>query len=333
MIDETVAVMAIPARADTTRRRISVVERVRSLDQVGVAFLLLLLIGWGASPDFLTVTNIRNLLSQTSILGILAIGQFLVVLVGGFDLSVAAVLALGSVIIGQVVAGGYPLWLAALAALAAGVCVGSVSGMAATIGRVPPMIATLGTAGIARGLALVIAPKSVLIPESVTGWLQIDFGVVTTTTLAWGVTTMLLAFLLGCTRTGRHLYAVGGNERSARLAGIRVIALKISAYALSGALSGLAGLLFVIRSSSGVPHVGTGWDLETIAGIVIGGARLSGGEGNVFKAMIGMLIYGMIGNIMNLVAINPYYQDIVKAAVVVAVVGFSALQIKRRRGV
>ena len=312
-------------------RRWSGTARIRKLlssGQIGLVLLALLLLGWTISPDFLTANNLRNLLSQTSILGILALAQFLVVLIGGFDLSVAAILALSSVIVG-VLAPHHSPALAVLAALAAGAALGTISGLASTIGRVPPMIATLGVAGIARGLAFVVTPKSVLVPAGITKPLQFTAGIFTTTTLAWVILTAILAWGLARTPTGRHLYAIGGNERSARLAGIPVLPLKIGTYAVSGALSALAGVFFVIRSSSGVPHVGGGWELETIAGIVIGGTQLFGGEGSIINAMIGMLIYQMIGNMMNLVSLNPYYQDIVKAAVIVLVVGISVLQSRR----
>jgi len=296
-----------------------------SFAQIGVAFVALLLLGSYLSPDFASAGNFRNLLNQTSILGVLALAQFLVVLIGGFDLSVAAVLALSSVIVAAE-APHVGFGLAGLAAILAGLVLGAVSGVASTVGRVPPMIATLGVAGIARGLAFVVTLKSLLVPIAITNPLQVTLGVFTTTTMAWLALTVVIALMLEFTVTGRRLYAIGGNERASRLAGIPVTRLKIATYSVAGGLSALGGVLFVIRSSSGVPHVGAGWELESIAGIVIGGTQLFGGEGNVIEAMLGVLIYQMISNLMNLVAINPYYQDIVQAAVIVAVVGASALR-------
>lgn len=298
------------------------------LGQYVGALAALWILGALLSPDFLSLTNLRNLFSQSSILGVLALGQFLVVLVGGFDLSVAAVLALSSVVFVSV-ATTHHILLAVFAALASGAMLGAVSGVAATFGRVPPLIATLAVASMARGFALLVAPKSILIPFAMVAPLQFTKGIFTTTIVAWLVLTAILALVMAQTRWGRHLYAVGGNERSARLAGIAVNRLKIGVYALAGALSAFAGMLFVIRSWSGVPNVGTGWELETIAGIVIGGAQLFGGEGKVINAMIGMMIYQTIGNIMNLVSLNPYYQDVVKAGVIVAVVGASVLYARR----
>jgi ribose/xylose/arabinose/galactoside ABC-type transport system permease subunit len=313
----------------TTSNVRSTLARIASSAQVAIALIALMALGSFLSPDFLTTTNLQNLLNQTSIIGVLALAQFFVVLVGGFDLSVAAILALSSVIV-AVLAPRYGFFAASLAAAAAGLALGAVSGLASTVGRVPPMIATLGVSGIARGLAFVVTLKSILLPAALTAGLQITLGVFTTTTLAWLALTAILAAGLALTRVGRHVYAIGGNDRAALLAGIPVVRLKIGVYALAGLLSALGGVLFVIRSSSGVPHVGAGWELETIAGIVIGGTQLNGGEGNIVKAMVGMLIYQMISNLMNLVALNPYYQDIVKAAVIVVVVGVSVLRNQRK---
>jgi ribose/xylose/arabinose/galactoside ABC-type transport system permease subunit len=297
--------------------------------QFVLALAVLLALGRLVSAEFLSAANIRNLLNQTSIVGVLALAQFMVVLIGGFDLSVAAILALGSVVVASL-ASHHHTWLAVTAALASGAALGTLSGVAATLGRVPPLIATLGVASIARGLAFLVAPKSVPAPHGLVASLQFTAGVFTTTTVVWLLLSVLLAWVLGRTRLGRHVYAIGGNERSARLAGIRVVAVKVGVYALAGTLSALAGVLFVIRSWSGMPHVGSGWELESIAGIVIGGTRLFGGEGHVLNAMLGMLIYQIVGNLMNLVSLDPYYQDIVKATVIVAVVGTSVLLAHRR---
>lgn len=282
--------------------------------------LLITFAAW-TSPVFLTETNIRNILNQASVLGILACAQFLVVLIGGFDLSVAAVMALASVIFATLAPLSPPL--AILAALAAGAALGALSGIAVTFGRVTPMIATLGVMGIARGLAFVVAEKSVSVPRAILAPAKISVWVFSLPVVIWLLIALALALVLSQTRFGRNLYAIGGNERSARLAGLPVRRRQITVYLLSGLLSGLAGIVLVARTSSGVPHVGAGWELDTIAAIVIGGARLFGGEGNILKAMVGVLIYQMVANIMNLASVDPFYQDIVKACVIIVVVGVS----------
>ncbi len=282
------------------------------------------------SPFFLTETNLRNILNQSSVLGILACAQFLVVVIGGFDLSVAAVLALASVIFATL-APTAPL-AGALLGIAAGASLGLLSGIAVTLGRVTPMIATLGVMGIARGLAFVVAEKSVSVPPALLAPFKATIWLFSVPVIVWLVLAAALAWVLARTRFGRNLYAIGGNERSARLAGVPVLKRKLSVYALSGALSAVAGLALVGRTSSGVPHVGAGWELDSIAAIVIGGARLFGGEGNILKAMMGVIIYQTVANIMNLVSLNPFYQDIVKAVVIIIVVGVSVTRAARQQG-
>jgi ribose/xylose/arabinose/galactoside ABC-type transport system permease subunit len=283
-----------------------------------------------ASPTFFTEVNIRNILNQASVLGILACAQFLVVLIGGFDLSVAAVMALASVIFAVLAPTSLPL--AALASLVAGTALGTLSGIAVTFGRVPSLIATLGVMGIARGFAFVVAEKSVAVPRDLLLPFKSTLWIFSVPVLVWFVIAVMLAWVLANTRFGRNLYAIGGNERAARLAAVPVRQRQVTVYTLSGFLSALAGLALVVRTSSGVPQIGEGWELDAIAAIVIGGARLFGGEGNILRAMIGVIIYQMIANIMNLVSLDPFYQDIVKATVIVVVVGVSVLRDRRAQG-
>ena len=279
------------------------------------------------SPVFLTTINLTNIFNQASILGILACAQFLVVLVGGFDLSVAAILALSSVIFASTVPISTGLGMA-LGCLA-GAALGLLSGIAVTWGRVPPMIATLSVMGIARGLAFVVSEKSVAVPMAQLAAFKFNFSVFTLPVVIWLVAAGFLYWMLRSLRFGRNLYAIGGNERAASLAGIGVQRHKIFVYTLAGALSALAGLMLVVRTSSGVPHVGEGWELDSIAAIVIGGARLFGGEGNILKAMMGVIIYQTIANVMNLASLDPFYQDIVKALVIITVVGATAMRAEK----
>lgn len=299
---------------------------------LGAADILVVLVVLGlaasfASPVFLTQTNIQNILNQASVLGILACGEFLVILIGGFDLSVAAILALSSVIFARLAPTSIPL--AILAPLATGAALGLFSGVAVTAGRVAPLIATLGVMGIARGLAFVVAEKSIAVPATLLEPAKGTLWILSVPVLVWLIVAAVLAWVLSSTRFGRNLYAIGGNERAARLAGIPIHARQIAVYVLSGGLSALAGLALVVRTSSGVPQIGDGWELDAIAAIVIGGARLFGGEGNILKAMVGVIIYQMIANIMNIVSLDPFYQDIVKAAVIVVVVGVSVMRTRR----
>ena len=285
------------------------------------------------SPSFFTAGNIGSLLSQSALLGILATAQFLVVVSGGFDLGVAAVMALASLIFASTIGLGLGLGAgpAALLAIGAGGLCGLFNGVVVTKGRVQPLIATLAMMGVARGLALSISEKSILVRDPVVAALRGLGGILSVPTLLWIVVVVLGSLWFATTRQALHLYAVGGNEQTARLAGVPVDRVKIGVYTASGLLSGLAGVALVIRSSSGVPLGGMGWELDSIAAIVIGGTSLFGGEGRLLRAMMGVLIYQMIANIMNLSGLDPYYQDIVRAGVIIAAVGYSMYR-QRRAG-
>lgn len=281
------------------------------------------------SPSFLTAGNIGSLLSQSALLGILATAQFLVVVSGGFDLSVAAVMALSSLVFAAMIE--YGAGSAALLAIGAGSLCGLFNGLVVAKGRVQPLIATLAMMGIARGLALSISEKSILVTDPVVVALRGVSGIISVPTMMWIAVMVVGVIWFNTTRQAKHLYAVGGNEQTARLAGVPVDRVKIGVYTTSGLLSGLAGVALVIRTSSGVPLGGMGWELDTIAAIVIGGTNLFGGEGRLLRAMMGVLIYQMIANVMNLSGIDPYYQDIVRATVIVAAVGYSMFR-QRRAG-
>jgi ribose/xylose/arabinose/galactoside ABC-type transport system permease subunit len=298
-------------------------------NEVFVVLLVMLLLAPNLTDKFATTLNIKNLLSQSSILGILSISQFLVVLIGGFDLSVAGILALSSVMIADV-ATKQGVEAAIVFALATGLGLGFVNGLAVTKGRVPPLIATFAMLGIARGLAFSITEKSLLVWGTALDNLDWEYGVLTTPTLLWFALTLLVFAFLSSTRIGIHIYAIGGNEVTARLAGVNVNWVRLGVYTVAGFLSAVGGLIFVMRSKSGVPHVGTGWELTTIAAVVIGGTQLAGGEGNLIKAMIGVIVYQMIGNVMNLMRLDPFYQDIVRAIVILIAVGFSMWRSARR---
>jgi ribose/xylose/arabinose/galactoside ABC-type transport system permease subunit len=304
-----------------------VAARLSTVVAANDVFVILLVIGTAAaliSPAFLSTRNLSNLLTQSALLGILSVGQFLAVVSGGFDLSVAAVMALSSVVLAQNASLG--LLPAALLAVAVGAGCGIFNGIVVTIGRVQPLIATLAMMGIARGLAFSISERSILVNDPLLTALRDTSGFLTLPTLIWFAVVAIAALWFRTTRQARHVYAVGGNEQTARLAGVAVNTVKLGVYTASGVLSGLAGVVLVIRSSSGVPLGGIGWELDSIASIVIGGTNLFGGEGRLLHAMAGVLIYQLIANIMNLAGVDPFYQNIVRAAVIILAVGFSILR-------
>jgi ribose/xylose/arabinose/galactoside ABC-type transport system permease subunit len=203
---------------------------------------------------------------------------------------------------------------------------GLLSGLAVTVGHIPPFVATLGVLGIARGLAFTVSNQGIIITDQTI--LDINEGKVGPLPLVaiiWAVVVAAVWALLRLTRTGTYIFAIGGNADSARLAGVPVARIQLTAYVLSGCLAGLAGILFAARSSSGSPGIGSGWELDTIAAVVIGGVSLFGGSGSLPRAMLGVLIYLMLTNVMNLANVDTYVQNVLKGTLILAAVTIPAL--------
>ncbi len=276
-----------------------------------------------ATPNFLTVANLIIVARQISINGILAVGVTYVLLTGGVDLSLGSLVALTGVVAACFAhPGQYPVVVPVGMGVIAGLICGTVNGVVITRGRVAPFIVTLGMMTVARGLALVVSggkPVSNLSPT---------FGTIGGGTLL-GVpapVAILLAVaaishvLLNHTRLGRHIYAVGGNEAAARAAGIRVRGVKTFAYAVCGALAGLAGVVLASRITTGQPNAGIAYELDAIAAVVIGGTSLSGGVGGVGGTLLGALLMGVINNGLDLLNVSSYYQQIVKGLIIIGAV-------------
>ncbi|WP_433869524.1 ABC transporter permease/substrate-binding protein [Saccharopolyspora sp. CA-218241] len=287
------------------------------------------------SPDFLTANNLLNVGVQASVVAVLAFGMTFVIVSGGIDLSVGSVAGLAGIVTGWAVAGaGLPLWLAVPLGLAAGAAAGLVSGVLVTAGRVPPFIATLAMLSVARGLALVIADGR---PISVGGWLgELGsgelFGFLPYPVLVMVVIGLLTALVLRRTYAGRAMYAIGGNAEAARLSGIKVTRQKLLIYALSGLFAAVAGILLTARLASAQPEAGTGYELDAIAAVVIGGASLAGGVGSALGTFLGALVLAVLRNGLNLLDVSAFWQQVVIGAVIAAAVLFDTLRQRRRTG-
>jgi ribose transport system permease protein len=306
-------------------RQLHLVRALLVLLRAGPALILAVLVGVLSllSPVFGTTGNLGNVLSQTAVIAVLAIGQLLVILTRGIDLSVGSALALASVVGALVFAATGSGLLSVLATLGAGVAVGAVNGTGYVFGRLPhPFIITLATLSIARGAALGLsggqpvqgAPAVVeaIGGESV-GWLPVSTVVVAAVALA-------AAVLLTRVVWGRWIYAVGGNPEGARRAGIPQRGVLVSVYLLSGLLAGVAAVITTGRLGAGSPTFGELAELDSIAAVVIGGASFLGGRGNVGNALVGALMIGVIRNGMNLLDIEAYIQLIVIGVVIVVAV-------------
>ncbi|GAA4838249.1 ABC transporter permease/substrate-binding protein [Saccharopolyspora rosea] len=313
------------------RRRIALGRAAGPLGGLLVLVVLLALL----SPDFLTANNLLNVGVQASVVAVLAFGMTFVIVSGGIDLSVGSVAGLAGIVTGWAVAGaGLPLWLAVLVGLASGAVAGLVSGVLITAGRVPPFIATLAMLSVGRGLALVIADGR---PITVDGWLSSVgsgelFGVLPYPVLVMVAIGLITAFVLRRTYAGRAMYAIGGNAEAARLSGIKVTRQRLLIYALSGLFAAVAGVLLTARLASAQPEAGTGYELDAIAAVVIGGASLSGGVGSALGTFVGALVLAVLRNGLNLLDVSAFWQQVAIGAVIAAAVLFDAMRQRRRAG-
>ena len=306
--------------------------------------LAVMLIGMSLLSDsFLTLDNSLNILRQISVNLCLSIGMTLIILTAGIDLSVGAILALsGAIAAGllkngiQLEALGVELQFTVLGSIVAGLLVGAAAGFfnGVTITRfkLPPFVATLGMFSIARGLTMLWTGGF-----PVTGLGQ-TFGAIGTGVLlgipvpVWITASLVGVFVLLTRRTrfGRHIYAVGGNERAALLTGLPVDRIKVAVYTLGGMLAGVAGLIVTSRLDSAQPNAGLGYELDSIAAVVIGGTSLSGGRGSVMGTVIGCLIIGVLNNGLFLLNVSPFWQQVVKGFVILAAVAIDRMSAQER---
>jgi ribose transport system permease protein len=296
----------------------------------GLAGLCLLL--WILTPHFLTVSNLLNVLEQTSINAVIAVGMTFVILSAGIDLSVGSVLALAGVVMATLLHQQWPVPAAILGGLVVGFVFGALNGIAIAWGRLPPFIATLGMMSIARGCALLFTEG-----RPVSGFGQAFRSLATARLLGIPSPVVITAavyivarFVLSSTRFGRYVYAIGGNEEATRLSGVNVRLHKIFVYGVSGLTSGIAAILLTARLNSAQPIAGIMYELDAIAAVVIGGTSLAGGEGGVGGTLIGALIMGVLRNGLNLLGVSSFLQQVVIGVVIVVAVLLDTVLKSRR---
>jgi ribose transport system permease protein len=281
------------------------------------------------SPYFLTFDNLINVFRQSAVNALLALGQLLVIITAGIDLSVGSILGLCSVLAAMMLKAGVPASASMLAALALGVALGMVNGLLLTKLRLPhPFIPTLGMMNVARGLALVISggyPVSEL-PESFRFWGAGTIALVPAPVVLVIAVYALFHLFLTRTTLGRDVYAIGGNSQAARLSGIPVDRRLVMVYALSGGLAAVGAVVLAGRMNSGFPLAGAGAELDAIAAVIIGGASFFGGVGSVWGTLIGALVMGVLRNGLNLLNVSAYWQTVVIGAVIVAAVWIDVLR-------
>ncbi|WP_308798762.1 ABC transporter permease [Agromyces silvae] len=330
----TAAAPATGTRAPRRRRRLdaSLIVGIALIAVIVIGAILLASIG----RNFFSAGNIRDILTGMSVLGFVAIGQTLVILCASLDLSVPYVVSLSSLIAADLMAGNPAnIPLAVLAVLGVAAAIGLANGLIVSKLKVNGFIATLGTGLIIKGyLDTNYKGTSGNVPWDFQLIGATGLGPIPVSTLLMLFVAVLAALFLARTRTGNHMYAVGGNEQVARLSGIRTARPLIIAHILCSVSAALAGLLLASRLGVGSPTVGTqgGYDLLSIAAVVLGGTLLMGGRGSIWGTIGGVAIFAVVDNVMSVLQVNPFLKDVVRGIVIVAAVAiYTSRQLDRRR--
>ncbi len=304
------------------------IQRLLPFATLAILFLLLCTV-----PNFFTPTNLSSVARQTAVINIMALGMTMVIITGGIDLSVGAILAMGGFLGTMAMAKGYAIPMGVLVGILAGAVCGFANGFLTTRLRISSFIVTLGTLGIIRGLTLVIS-NGLPIHEIPPGFAFLGEGNLVGVPF---VLYILLAcalgvhFLLEHTKLGRYSFAIGSNPEAAYYAGIPVAFHTTAVYAICGALTGLAGMIEASRLSTGQPTAGQGYELQAIAAVVIGGGSLRGGEGSVLGTLIGAFIMGLLANGSDLLGISPFWQQVIIGVIIILAV--SADELRKRKAV
>ena len=300
-------------------------KKILSSYGIYLVFLMIFILLSLSNRAFLSSTNLLNILKQTSTVSVVAIGMTFTLISGGLDLSAGGVMALAGVCSAKLgLPGGPNVIVPLLTAIAVGAACGLVNGVTIAKGKVPPFIVTLGMSLIARGMALLVTNASPVFGLS-PDYIYLGSGKIGNVPVIALVMIVMLALatvVLEKTRFGRHVYAVGGNEQAAQISGIQVDRVKIMTYVIMGAITGLSGMLLAGRIQSGTPTMAQNYELDAIAGAVIGGVSTSGGVGRVYGAVVGSLLLMMISNGLDLLNVSAYYQQIIKGVIIVAAVLF-----------
>lgn len=306
-------------------------QLVQRLSKTGLlaGVIVLFIVGALLSPAFLTLINQLNILRQAAFVGIIACGMTFVIVAGEIDISVGSLVALSSAILGVLMANeGWPLETAAIAVIAAGAASGLLAGFTRILFGVPSFISTLALYLALRGLAQIITGSlPIMIQDPVLQFL----GSGRVAGIPVQVIILLFVFAAGYliakkTTFGRSIYAIGGNARAARLAGIRVDRVRVALFVISGILAAFVGILLSARLGSGNANIAGGMEFEVIAAVIVGGTSLSGGHGSVLGTFLGVLFITVLSNILVLMGVDPFAQDVVRGAIVLIAVLIANVQ-------
>lgn len=296
-----------------------------------IGLVLLCLVMMLVSNEFLTTSNLSNVLRQVSINAIIAVGMTMVILTGGIDLSVGSVMALSMTGAAGAMLSGVSPAVAIPIAMGIGLLCGAINGFLVSYLKLPAIIVTLATMEIPRGLGLLYTKGYPLtgLPESFAFWGRGEFLGVQTPILIMFVVFLGAYLLLNHYPAGRYLYGIGGNEEAVRLSGIRVQRYKFLAYLLSGLTASIAGIVLASRLMSGQPNAGEGFELDAIAAVVLGGTSIAGGRGHIFGTLIGALTLGVLNNGLNMMEVSPYMQKVFKGVIILLAIYAGSLKKER----
>jgi len=334
MKDTSRASCAAP-EASAGRGRTSLAELLR---RYNVFVTLAVLVAFAAISTrglFLDVQNLLNIGERASVVGIVALGQMLVILTGGIDLSVGGIMAVSLLVLSKTGHAGLPAAASILLTLGTGMAAGLVNGLMVSRTKIPPFMATMGTMLFYLSFANLMTGAGQLEYATIQKFVNSALGLTKlgerlVPTVAWLVLSALLIAVLGRTRFGQNIYAVGGRELAARLSGIRTGTVKLLVYVASGLFSSIAAMVLAYRLSASNPDIGTALLLESIAAVVCGGANVNGGEGSIYGTLVGAIVMAALVNLLNLLNANPYIQDAIKGLMLIGFVVFIQL-ISRKR--
>ncbi|MCC8179426.1 MAG: ABC transporter permease [Planctomycetes bacterium] len=288
---------------------------------VVAVFIIIFALSAFLSPNFLRRSNLFNILRQISIMGILSIGMTCVIISGGIDLSVAAIIALVTVLTADAIR-NFGIAAAIVIALATGLLCGLLNGLGVTKGRMPPFIMTLGSTSMLSGLAFIYSKGT---PIMIDGpFLDIGnnflFRIIPLPAVYFIAILVIMALVLNFTVFGRYIYSIGSNREATRLSGVNVDWVLIKVYMISGLLAAVSGIIYSSQLGIGQPIAGVGYELKAITAVIVGGASMNGGVGNMFGTFLGAAIIGILGNIMNLTGVNPFVQTFLTGVILILAV-------------
>jgi ribose/xylose/arabinose/galactoside ABC-type transport system permease subunit len=310
-------------------------RRVLAEATILVAFVVLAIFLSATTPGFASTTNGLSILLATSLIAVVAVGETFVVVTGGIDLSIGSIVALTGIITGLALHAGLPVPLAVLLAMVFGGVIGLFNGVAVAYFGMNSFIVTLAMLAMARGLAFIVASGNTVFgfPQPFDDLGGSNFGPVPIAAIISLGIVALGAFALSRTVFGSNVYAVGGNREAARLAGIPVRQTLLAAYIVSGVLAGVGGVILTGRLDSAQPIAATGLELNAIAAVVIGGASLFGGKGNIGGTLLGVLIIGLINNGLTLNNVQPFWVQFIQGAVIFVAALADSIGARRRGAV